>query len=80
MNNKKTYISLCIILVVGIVVRMALFLKGMQAIPLFSDETVAGMVTWRALEGHFVPVFFGQGWGGTFEPLLNIPLQLIFGS
>jgi len=45
-----------------------------------SDEAVVGLMVRHALHGHLDTFYWGQGYGGTQEILLTVPLFAVFGA
>jgi 4-amino-4-deoxy-L-arabinose transferase-like glycosyltransferase len=77
LSSSRWAIGLAVIAVAGIVVRVWIY-RGVLGIPT-ADEALVGLWAIHASHGDFTTFFWGLHYGGTQEPLLSVPLFLLFG-
>src|SRR5438093_1191831 len=77
LSSSRWAIALAVVGVAGIVLRVWIY-RGVLGIPT-ADEALVGLWAIHASHGDFTTFFWGLHYGGTQEPLLSVPLFLLFG-
>ena len=77
LSSSRWALALAVVGVAGIVVRVWIY-RGVLGIPT-ADEALVGLWAIHASHGDFTTFFWGLHYGGTQEPLLSVPLFLLFG-
>jgi 4-amino-4-deoxy-L-arabinose transferase-like glycosyltransferase len=77
LSASRWVFALAVVGVAGIVVRVWIY-RGVLGIPT-ADEALVGLWAIHASHGDFTTFFWGLHYGGTQEPLLSVPLFLLFG-
>jgi 4-amino-4-deoxy-L-arabinose transferase-like glycosyltransferase len=78
LTSSRWLIALALVGVAGIAARVFVY-RSILGVP-SSDEALVGLWAMHAARGDFTTFFWGLHYGGTQEPLLSVPLFLMFGS
>src|SRR5689334_11855547 len=71
-------VAVALVGIAGIAVRVWIY-RSVLGVP-SSDEALVGLWAMHAARGDFTTFFWGLHYGGTQEPLLSVPLFLVFGA
>jgi 4-amino-4-deoxy-L-arabinose transferase-like glycosyltransferase len=77
LSLSRWAVALAFVGVAGVVARVWIY-RSILGVP-SSDEALVGLWAIHASHGDFTTFFWGLHYGGTQEPLLSVPLFLVFG-